>query len=493
VIARDTRSDAMPDPPAPPARPAPPAPLNRPAAPDPIVARKRAELAAKLQALPAELDIWRGLSADETSPLAKHHTQIRRLAAQVEGLQSQIETDIGALVTDDDLLRQARTMEKRLLAVQAVWEFFRSKLVLRAQEPFAAFLKSSDAFAWACYAPMLQRYGDAQGTRREPPLVALQGDWSPFAIPRDRAYQVMRSPGGWTDSAPFVDVISSLPVPIVGVPWLHLEHLPNVLIIAHEVGHIVEHDFGLETTVGDRIADALKEANITDTAHTDAWKHWRAEAFADLFACYTAGQEFVWTLVDLLARRAQDITSETLDDEKGWGDYPTTTLRVLLNVAALELLGHADHATRIRTEWTKSYASHAMSAFEPDLPVVAKAIVSSVGNNGLLPADLAFTGVAQQAARAVNRLRQNLPLSQDATLQDPRAIVAAASSIYRQQPTADHRDRWLRARQHIVNVRPPGLLADEEQKSADQIDEAQDRQAGNARASAFFAALEKDG
>ena len=63
----------------------------------------------------------------------------------------------------------------RLLAVQAVWDYFRSKLVLRAQEPFATFLQAADAFAWACYAPMLARYGRQGIDRREPPLVALQG------------------------------------------------------------------------------------------------------------------------------------------------------------------------------------------------------------------------------------------------------------------------------------------------------------------------------
>jgi hypothetical protein len=456
-----------------------------PARPNPIVARKRAELTAKLQALPAELETWRGLSAAETSPLAKHHTQIRRLAAQVEGLQQQVASDLAALVSDDDLLRQARTMEKRLLAVQAVWEFFRSKLVLRAQEPFATFLKASDAFAWACYAPMLTHYGDAQGTQREPPLVALQGDWSPFAIPRDHTYQVVRSPGGWTDSAPFVEVIAALPVPIVGVPWLHLEHLPDVLIIAHEVGHIVEHDFALEQTVERTITKALE--NGPDASRAEVWNAWRAEAFADLFACDAAGPEFVWTLVDLLARRAQDITTETVDDQKGWGDYPTTTLRVMLNLAALDVLGHAQDAMRIRTEWTTSYPTHAMTAFEPDLPIVAAAILSS--GSGILPADLAFTRTGQQPARAVNYLRQDLPLSQDATLQDPRAIVSAASTVYRQRPTVDHRRRWQAAREHIVNARPPGLLA-EELESATRLDEQQDRQAGGARARAFFDALD---
>ena len=66
-------------------------------------------------------------------------------------------------------------MEKRLLAVHSVWDYFRSKLVLRQQEPFATFLKAADAFAWACYLPVLEHLSDPQGPLRQPPLVALQG------------------------------------------------------------------------------------------------------------------------------------------------------------------------------------------------------------------------------------------------------------------------------------------------------------------------------
>jgi hypothetical protein len=454
------------------------------AAPNPIVRRKRAELQAKLKALPAELDSWRALSATGMSPLAKHNTQIRRLAAQVEGLQAQIAADVDALATDDDVLREARTMEKRLLAVQSVWEFFRSKLVLRAQPPFDMFLRSSDAFAWACYAPMLARYGDLQGARREPPLVALQGEWSPFAIPRDRRYQVMRTPGGWINSTPFVAVISSLPVPIVGVPWLHLEHLPDLLVVTHEIGHIVEHDFGLETTVETAITRAL---NGNDRAA--AWAAWRGEVFADLFACYAAGPEFVWTLVDLLAQYEADVATEVLsDDGKGWGTYPTTTLRVLLNVAALEALDYASDAQQIRAEWTASYPRHAMGRFEPDLGVVASAVLGR--GSGILPDDLRFANTGQQAQTAARLLRQDLPLAGDETVQDARAIVAAASAIYRREPSVDHRSRWHSARQHIVTTQPPGLLA-EEKRAADKIDETRDRDDGKARARAFFEALEE--
>ena len=263
------------------------------------------------------------------------------------------------------------------------------------------------------------------------------------------------------------------------MPWLHLEHFPHALIIAHEVGHIVEHDFGLEDRVEDAIVQALTDSGVDET-RMEAWKAWRAEVFADLFACHAAGPEFVWTLVDLIARRAQDVITQSFDDQLNWGNYPSMTLRVMLNAAGLELLGHASEAKSIRAEWTASYPTHAMTAFEPDLEVVAKAVLSSPA--GLLPDSLAFPGTGKHHERALSALSQNLPLPEDGTLRDPRIIVSAASALYRRRPADDHRARWDAARRHIVNARLPGLLADPAE-AVDRLDDDGDRRAGRVRQS----------
>jgi hypothetical protein len=160
---------------------------------------------------------------------------------------------------------------------------------------------------------------------------------------------------------------------------------------------------------------------------------------------------------------------------------------VLLNVAALTELGFVSDATSIRTAWTEDFDSHAMSAFDDDVRPIASAVLSKVGD--ILPADLVFTRIVQQTTRAATLLRQNIPLSQDARVQDPRAVVAAASSIFRLRPADDHRDRWQAARTHMVEARPPGLLA-EEQVAVDRLDDERDRQAGSAQAQAFFDAVD---
>ena len=73
-----------------------------------------------------------------------------------------------------------------------------------------------------------------------------------------------------------------LPVPVVGVPWFQLYHLPDALVIGHEVGHLVERDTGLTATIQELVERAVTEARM-DPGCVAAWRGWAAEAFADVY------------------------------------------------------------------------------------------------------------------------------------------------------------------------------------------------------------------
>jgi hypothetical protein len=453
--------------------PVPPDPFT-PA--EPLPARKQAELAAKLAALPRELDYWRGLSA-AGQPFEKHHTQIERLSNQVQGLHEEIKSDFAKLVTTEALLERARTIELRLLAVHSVWDYFRSKFVLRAQEPFGSVLKAADAFAWACYQPVQAAHAAVGKQKREPPLVALQSQWTPTALPRGRAYEVARSPGGWTETTAFARVIGSLPVPIIGLPWHALEHLPHVALLAHEVGHVVAEDFGLKTAIDRRLADLT----LNDLLRRPAWAAWSNEILADVFACYSAGPAFLWALTDVLAAPVERIDGEKKTGANGWGDYPTSTLRVRMNLEALRQFGFAAEAKLIDAEWQTTYAENQMAQYDADLGAVVRAIAGP----DLLPADLAFEKVASKANEAFNLVSQGLSLEGDHSPLEPRALVAAAARLYRLKPAASQQEYWEKIRRRIVTGRPPGILAGDAPTVAASA-EKQDRAAGRSLAREFF-------
>src|SRR6185312_7371364 len=80
---------------------------------------------------------------------------------------------------------------------------------------------------------------------KEPPLVFFNGGSSPFTMPRNYAFQAEAVAGESIESEQVTAILRALPIPVIGVPWFQIQHLPEMLVVAHEVGHDVESDFKL--------------------------------------------------------------------------------------------------------------------------------------------------------------------------------------------------------------------------------------------------------
>jgi hypothetical protein len=271
-----------------------------------IAQRKRQELHQKLTSLEAEFSYWLQQS-EEKQPLEKHNSQIWAVTTILEQLQTRIRERLQSADTDEKVLKVGRNAEQLILAVHRIWEYFRSKLVQRREARLEQYLKAADDFAWECYEPVLKE-ASTQGTlRKEPPLVFFNGGSSPSPVSRDRSFQPEDVPGEVLSGPGFQDVLSSLPIPVVGVPWHQMVYLPEVLVIGHEVGHTVEDDFMLTEGLKMLLQGAL-DTGVTP-AHHEAWQSWLGEIFADLYSCLTAGPAFVGFLLDFLAGDPEQVCS----------------------------------------------------------------------------------------------------------------------------------------------------------------------------------------
>ena len=425
--------------------------------------KKATELEWKLRSLPDELQAWRELS-ELGQPFEKHHSQIRRLGLQMQALHQKVLSEFEQAVKDNTLFTFADSLEKRALAVHTVWDFFRSKFALRAVEPLGTYLKMADAFARECYEPVRQQFVQGGAAdRREPPLVTFDNRLSPWALSRETQYAPTSDPGGIIATTAFSEILSKLPIPLLGLPWHYITYLPHVVFLAHECGHAVEKDFGLAKDID----SALAESNI-DPARLPAWQAWRAEAFADVFACYAAGPAYAAALAEVLTRERSRVEGEVRPRSQGWGPYPTATLRILLNAAALERCGFGVDAARLRTAWRKEYPSHAMSSFEADIV----AVVNALHAGAALPVkDLAFTAGHSAQSRMTAKI---YVAGNEHALTDVypvRVLIAAAREMLTlpgEQPSAVEQ-HWAALCRHAVTSRPPGLLEAEKQR-ADQLD-----------------------
>jgi hypothetical protein len=386
-----------------------------------FASRKLAELEVKLAGLDAEFEQWLA-DAEAGKRLRKHRTQLCRLTEQLRGLAARTAAELAAVAPDgDDVLRDCRRLQLRILEVHRLWDFFRTKLNLRYVEWFNPFLETVDEFAWACYKPL------ARGGGREAPLVYLNGEFSPFTHLRDEVFAV-EDVDGALDTTDFLQIVNRLPIPLIGLPWYQVAHLPDALAIAHEVGHAAERDF---TLTGTTEAHLQSVGAQLPRARRQAWFTWLPEVFADLYGVLSAGPAFVSALADLLAVSPQRVAEETAPDAPV-RTHPPASLRVLVTTKALRCRGFHAEADAMSAAWDELYEIDL--PFADDVDLVVETLLTGTYpqlDGKTLPDVLSFSATQHEAATvAAEWVRRHM----SPPTGDVRALVAAARIAFEQDP-----------------------------------------------------------
>jgi hypothetical protein len=349
-----------------------------------IAARKELELKLKLNDLDQELGRWRRKAAvdsgtgNEADPrLARHHTQVRRITDLLAGFRARIQHETDQAVKDAaGILGRCAELERNLLEVHRLWDYFRSKLLLRLVDDYGERLRALDDFAWACYQPAQARAVQAAQVKltdvKEPPLVFFYGAGTPLAWPRHSVFLADRVPGEDFEFDEVQKAQRNLPVPVVALPWSHARHLPDALVLGHEVGHLVEEDFKLTNQLAKLLA-----ATKIPMPRLGVWQAWRSEVFADIWGTLAAGPAFTGVLADLLAKATRDIQNQRILSNSP-GLYPSDWLRVRISVAVLEQVdaNYAVEAADRLKAWRATYPSHSLGDYaEKDVHLVVSALL----------------------------------------------------------------------------------------------------------------------
>jgi hypothetical protein len=418
-----------------------------------LLERRLEDLQEQLATLPGELRHWEALS-EPNGLYEKHHSQIVALARQMRALNDAV-TSAWDNAGDFAAIQRAQI---NCAAVHTVWNFFREKLVLRADQRLGDYLRAADAYVWSCYEPVLadRRAANPGQPFREPPLVTFDTEQSPWALSRRGVYELDGDKTGATRSRLFEQTLAAMPIALVGVPWTSTGRLPHLVTLAHESGHVVESDFDLAAAIEAGLAKATAASALCE-----GWsRHWRKEVFADLFACYAAGPAFVWALADSIPDSPEVVKTRKRPSGSNWGKYPPASLRMQLNLCALRHLGYSE--AEISAYWQAEYAEHAMAEFESDVELVVPAFYQAAG----LPAALDYQNIVldeRRAHKVAIELNNDLPVT---ARYDPRALVGAASRL-RRVKRADAEVTWTRLQNHIVSSRPAGQLAGRRDRPAD--------------------------
>ena len=333
-----------------------------------LVKQRVIELRHQKQILRQELADWR-TRTQKGEKLEKHFTQVLAISAQLDGFLDKMgEPD----ETSAEPFKSCDKINRLLIGAHRVWAYFRSKLALREVDWLADDLKCADELAWECYRPAREKAA-AVGSipkdgLKEPPLVFFSNDASPFAQARHSVFEpeLINEQG---DVKRLGEALLLLPIAVIGVPWFQVDHLPMAVVVAHEVGHAVEHDFKLEKP----LADAFAALNVPGD-RKPAWSSWRDELFADAYGVLCTGPAYVQALMDFVAADPTLVQQERLEDPK-WGRYPNRFLRMLVNFRLLAQIGIANPT--LEKVWQDTYQFHLMQPFEADLPAVVSALLDT--------------------------------------------------------------------------------------------------------------------
>ncbi len=268
-----------------------------------------------------------------------------------------------------------------------------------------------------------------------------------------------------------------MPIPLVGVPWFQVRHLPDAPLIGHEIGHEVEEDLQLTAQLRMVLECALR-ADGVDPSHLEAWRSWLGEVFADVYGTLAMGPSFVSALVDFLAADGRRVAGEWRG-ASAWGSYPTRALRVRLAVAALHHCGFPGHAGELQARWTAAYPAHQMQAFECEVQTVVRSLIDGpypqLGGRPLTDL-VSFSGAQQAQAELSARevLGGRKPPSDDVC-----CLAAAARLAYDIDP-----DRYLdrqaaeRVLRKVQAVQTIGTRAGHGAAPAESLRDARDAAAG---------------
>jgi hypothetical protein len=289
--------------------------------------------------LRGEIDLWvkKRRSKDIYQ---QYHTQLNVLEGVLLGALCRIEVAINQLPlhsSSTELYSACRILEKRVVWIRRVWDYYRKKFDQRDDPVLGSILAAADEVVWSCYAGVFQNatIQDKRIRQGAVPLPYIELLYSPHAIPRAEPPPDLKS----DIDAPFLqEYLQHLPIPVVGLPASCIHDPWWLIYLGHEIGHHVQYDLLPDWQLIEYFGDLLQRVIGSNTASrgderiTQRWVNWGREIFADLFSILCMGPWALWTINELeLANEGRMLIAKTL--------YPPPITRLALMHHVINELG----------------------------------------------------------------------------------------------------------------------------------------------------------
>jgi hypothetical protein len=385
-----------------------------------------------------DLTAWNDATA--AAPLNKH-------ASQVAGIVGQLTQAMASLPTTGAAQSQPE-LEQTVGDYTHIWDFFRSKFMLRYVPWYQPLLGAADDLAWAAFQPVR----DLRAGRREPPLVYFSRDVIPFTVTRGQDYQNLLPRGGlWSGRSE--EIASSLVVPVISLPWQRFSSLSVLLAVAHEVGHVVVSDLELLPVLSERLANA----GLT-SQHQTLWSGWLEEVFADIFSAVVCGGTVALALTDQLGTRP---------DPPATSAYPPVALRARLIMHTARRRADLSLQPRVDVGPAGDQLGDLVTDVEPVVAALLDAELPPISGH---IEDLYSPVDGPELLDDIDRLTRG----HDPQSGDIRVVLAAAAAVELTQPDAYHEQQAGR-----LALRRAAAIRDVSRRARETGSQERDRQAGS--------------
>jgi len=267
-----------------------------------IVEARRELTARELTRLVEELEQWeKKRRAADIHPDSKYRgqyeSQLKAVVSEVRGSAESLREDVrkkaeGLSVGEfyDVFARH----DRRILWIRRAWNYFRQKFDQRDDPILAPVLQAADEVVWSCYRPLFKN----SGLQMDPaPLPYIDTNYSPVTFRSDQSSHLERPADA--DAGPLKDYFASLPVPVIQLPAIVVTAPWSLVLIGHEIGHIVqpsiEPGYAYVKSFRRLVEEAVHEAGA-DGTDEQTWGRWAPEIFADWFSVVTMGPWGAWVM-----------------------------------------------------------------------------------------------------------------------------------------------------------------------------------------------------
>jgi hypothetical protein len=295
-----------------------------------------------LELLRGEIEAW--FCEAKFGP--QYTTQLAALQGILNDTLTGLDAGLGSLSLSAGagwVYSQCRVLDRRLVWLRRIWEYFASRFDQRRMPRYAAVLTAADEVVWACYAEAAPRGSDGRPLKPIP-LPYIEPEYSPRAFTRDDLPAELQGGPAGGGPASFNELLRGLPVPVVGLPVGSLAAPWWLAYLAHEAGHHVLADLKphgqalkeFSNWLYDRSLESDQEAGVSpDKPSARQWFNWGDEVFADLFSVCCLGSAAVWAMAELETTEETGLLTPL-------PRYPAPAVRLGLMAAAAGALGVKD-------------------------------------------------------------------------------------------------------------------------------------------------------